>query len=117
MKKVLFLTALLGVSTSTFAATIFEPSEGVVCDKKSNFCVDNQGISMGWTKEYLGSDAEEKLSKETGRSGDIHLWEYTLSNGVYCDSHAKQCYTDRYFPRTKEKQEKKYTAKIFGTAK
>ena len=117
MKKVILMAVLLGLSTSTFAAAVFSPAKGVVCDKKSNFCVDNQGISMGLTTEYLGSKSQKKLQKSLGDGAGVSLGEYTFSNGVYCDSHEKQCYTDRYYPRTQDKQEPKLTAQIFGKAR
>ena len=114
MKKVILMTVLLGLSVSTFAATIFSPSKGIVCDKKANFCVDDQGISIGLTTQYLGNEAQEKLAKVIGDGINVNLWDYTLSNGVHCDSHEKKCYTDRYYPRTKDKDEPKLTEKIFG---
>lgn len=114
MKKIIVMTALLCASTGALAAAIFTPAKGVVCDKKSHFCVDEQGISMGLTTQYLGGKAQEKLQKSLGDGAGVSLGEYTLSNGVHCDSKEKQCYTDRYYPRGKDKQEQKLTAQIFG---
>ncbi|CAI1867703.1 Fels-1 Prophage Protein-like [Serratia quinivorans] len=114
MNKMMLMAVLLAISTSPFAASLFSPTKGVVCDKKSNFCVDEQGISMGLTTQYLGSKAQEKLQKSLGDGAGVSLGEYTLSNGVHCDSKEKQCYTDRYYPRKKDKQEPKLTTKIFG---
>jgi hypothetical protein len=42
------------------------------------------------------------------------MGSYTLSNGVHCESSEKQCYQDRYFPRTKES---KYTGMLFKQGK
>lgn len=114
MKKIMLMTLLLCVSTSTLASPIFAPTTGVMCDKKANFCVDDQGISMGLTTQYLGGKAQKKLQKSLGDGAGVSLGEYTLSNGAHCDSKEKQCYTDRYYPRSKDKQEPKLTAQIFG---
>ncbi|CAI1853717.1 Fels-1 Prophage Protein-like [Serratia quinivorans] len=117
MEKIFLMIVLLGLSTSTFAAAVFSPNKGVVCDKVSNFCVDNQGISMGLTTKYLGRQAQKKLTMIIGDSINVNLWEYTLSNGVHCDSHKKQCYSDRYYPRTKDKNESTWTPQIFGNTR
>lgn len=113
MKKLFLTAALLGVSTSIFAAAVFSPSRGVVCDTKSNFCVDSQGISMNLTTQYLGHRKQKKLAKMIGDGIDVNLWEYTFSNGVYCDSHEKKCYSDRFYPRSEDKHESKWTTEIF----
>ncbi|HHL2713230.1 TPA: YcgJ family protein [Yersinia enterocolitica] len=115
MKKFMIIALLLGFSASTLAAEILSPGKGIVCDKKASFCVDSQGISMVLTEKYLGTKAQERLTKVIGgNSRKVNLWDYTLSNGVHCDSHEKRCYTDRYFPRTREKLEPKLTEQIFG---
>lgn len=116
MKKLLVMAALLGTSASVLAADIYSPANGVVCDKKAGYCVDNQGIAMGLTELYLGKMAEDKLQKSLGESGGVSLSEYTLSNGVHCDSEAKQCYKDRFYPRTADKKENTLTQQIFDKA-
>ncbi|MCU6244220.1 YcgJ family protein [Enterobacter asburiae] len=117
MKKLLVMTLLLGMSASALAEDIYSPASGVVCDKKSGYCVDDEGISMGLTSKYLGEQAYSKLDKTLGNGTDIKLGEYTLSNGVHCDSEAKQCYKDRFYPRTPDKKENTLTQQIFGMAK
>ncbi|AEX52530.1 hypothetical protein GRAQ_01731 [Rahnella aquatilis CIP 78.65 = ATCC 33071] len=117
MKKIILMAALLGGSTFSFAAAVFSPTEGVVCDKKANFCVDNQGISMRFTAQYLGKQAQRTLQKSLGDGTGIDLGEYTFSNGVHCVSEDKQCYSDRFYPRTGDKYESTWTAKIFDKAR
>lgn len=117
MKKLLVMIALLGLSTSALAADIYSPVSGVVCDKKAGYCVDNQGIAMGLTALYLGKTAEDKLQKSFGDGGSDNLSEYTLSNGIHCDSNERQCYKDRFYPRTPVKKENTLTKLIFGIAK
>lgn len=116
MKKLLVMAVLLGMSVSALAADIYSPARGVVCDKKAGYCVDDEGISMRLTSKYLGEQAYSKLDKTLGNGTDINLGEFTLSNGVHCDSEAKQCYKDRFYPRTPDKKENKLTPKIFGKA-
>ena len=108
------LIMLLGVPIFSWASNVYSPIAGVICDKIALYCVDEQGISMGLTAEYLGPKAQEALVKKVDSRVSVHLWEYTLSNGVYCDSHEKQCYLDRYYPRTKEKYAPNLTQQIFG---
>lgn len=117
MKKLLVMIALLGGATSVLAADIYSPGNGVVCDKKAGYCVDNQGIAMGLTALYLGKMAQDKLQKSLGDGRGVNSREYTLSNGVHCDSNERQCYKDRFYPRTPDKKENTLTKQIFGTAK
>lgn len=114
MKKIVLMTVLIGLSASALASGVWSPDRGVVCDKKAGFCVDHDGISRGLTSLYLGEKASSKLDKTLGDGADVNLGEYSLSNGVYCDSKEKQCYKDRYYPRTPDKKEKPLTEKIFG---
>lgn len=116
MKRLVVMTALVVMSTSAFAADIYSPVNGVVCDKKSGFCVDDEGVSMELTSKYLGGQVYNQLDKMLGNATDINLGEYTLSNGVHCDSEEKQCYKDRFYPRTLDKKENTLTQQIFGNA-
>lgn len=105
MKKLLMMAVLLGTSASALTADIYSPASG-----------DDEGISMGLTSKYLGEQAYSKLDKTLGNGTAINLGEYTLSNGVHCDSEAKQRYKDRFYPRTPDKKEKTLTQQIFGKA-
>ncbi|KNC92272.1 YcgJ family protein [Trabulsiella odontotermitis] len=116
MKKLMVAASLLVTSASALAADIYAPTGGVVCDKKAGFCVDDEGISMGMTSKYLGEQVYNRLDKEMGYKGDVNMGEYTFSNGVHCDSEAKQCYKDRFYPRTPDKKENTLTQQIFGKA-
>ena len=42
------------VSAEPLQGAVFSPEQGIICDKKSGFCADSEGISLGFTKEYLG---------------------------------------------------------------
>ncbi len=85
---------LFGLATAQ--TSVFFPSPGVICDRKSPLCADATGISMGLTQRYLGDAAQGKLQQSLGDGRDVDMGSYTLSNGVSCDSKAKACYTDRF---------------------
>jgi hypothetical protein len=58
---------LLGFSSYTFAdpkpnsAITYPKPGGVVCDKKSGFCADQQGVSVAITEMELGKQASKNL--------------------------------------------------------
>ncbi|CAI1965990.1 YcgJ family protein [Serratia marcescens] len=81
---------------ATDATSVFFPSSGVICDRKSSLCADASGISLGLTLSYLGQAAQDKLQQTLGDGTGVDMGTYTLSNGVYCDSQAKACYSDRF---------------------
>lgn len=116
IKKMIAMAILLGASAWVSASTgnISFPDSGVICDKKAGYCADSMGISMGYTEQYLGKKAMEKLNKIT-RGPDVNLQAFTLSNGAHCDAKEKQCYTDRYYPRTADKRDNKLTQQLYGS--
>ncbi|MBU9839036.1 hypothetical protein J1780_03580 [Rahnella aceris] len=114
MNYLILTAALLSGPSVASAAGVFLPSAGVVCDTAGHFCADREGISMGLTTQYLGKSAQETLARAVGKGAEVQLWEYTLSNGVHCDAHERQCYTDRYYPRTAEKYDTRFTQHLYG---
>jgi hypothetical protein len=74
---------------------VFSPEQGIICDKKSGFCADSEGISLGYTGEYLGKDAEGKFTKITSSVKDFDTTSFVLSNGVLCDAKKKSCFTNK----------------------
>ena len=79
------------------AATLYSPYKGVLCDRKSGFCADREGISMGLTKLYLGTRAEQKLMDRRHQVGPdkFDTGEFTTSNGITCKAKQQACYTRR----------------------
>jgi hypothetical protein len=75
------------------AAPVYSPYKGVLCDSKSGFCADDQGISMGLTEEYLGKPASDKLMAEINKVGmnSFDATTFTMSNGVHCETKARNC--------------------------
>jgi hypothetical protein len=103
MKKVCAVTfiaaCLLPLSVSAdqqLKGEIFSPEQGIICDKKSGFCADAEGISLGYTGEYLGKAAEQKFDKMISSVQDFDTTSFVLSNGVLCDAKQKHCYTNKY---------------------
>lgn len=91
---------------------IFSPDKGVICDQKAGFCVDSYGISMAFTKEFLGQAAQDKVMKMIDDVGvdNFDTSRYSLSNKVYCDSAIKACFTDRY----QEQRQDTYSQILFN---
>ena len=75
---------------------VFSPDQGIICDKKSGFCADSEGISLGYTGEYLGKDAEEKFDKIISSVKEFDTTSFVMSNGVLCDAKKKHCYTNKF---------------------
>ena len=88
-KKVLVAVAILGMSIAAEAKSVFIADKGVICDRKSNLCVDKYGISMGLTQEYLGQKAVDRLNRVTNNMKGMDTKSFTLSNGLSCDSDRK----------------------------
>lgn len=112
MKKMLIVAAgaMALVPTFAMAYDIYSPDEGVLCDKASGFCADEQGISMGLTREYLGPAAEQKLAAMTS-GGSFDGSEYTLSDGTHCVSQRRVCTKSK----TNDTVSTQYTPVLFGT--
>ncbi|KYJ85720.1 YcgJ family protein [Sulfurovum riftiae] len=87
---------------------VYFPERGIVCDKKAGFCADSTGISMGYTKEYLGQAAQDKMMGYVEKD-HMETGSYTMSNGVYCDSAARACYNNKW----KERVDSYYTSMLF----
>jgi hypothetical protein len=84
------LAAPLGVSPAS--AQVITPSRGVVCDQAGQVCYDSQGVSMGLTQEYFGSQAVQNLLNQL-RGGPTPQ-DFRLSNGTACSSAARTCWSD-----------------------
>ncbi|MCQ1057790.1 YcgJ family protein [Photobacterium sp. DNB23_23_1] len=117
MKPLLLSLSLLFASPSSFGAQhtmhepLFSPDKGVLCDRQAGFCVDSYGISMGFTKEFLGQQAQDNMMELINRVGsnNFDTTRYSFSNKVYCDSEQKACFVDRF----SEEQLADYTSILF----
>jgi hypothetical protein len=98
------------VHAKTHEAAVYSPEHGIVCDKKAGFCVDEEGISMGFTEIYLGKKAVKKFMKMTAGMKDMDLKSYTLSNGLSCDSTKRICKKSKW----DEKADEYWTKVLFS---
>ena len=106
-------TALLPLTVSAnqqLKGEVFSPEQGIICDKKAGFCADSEGISLAFTGEYLGKDAQQKFSKIISSVQDFDTSSFVLSNGVECDAKVKRCYTNKY----DKVVDKAHTTAMFG---
>jgi|GEM_PF-5141529 len=78
------------------AGNVFSPDRGIICDKKSGLCMDGTGISVEFTKEYLGRSAAEKLMKRIEKFKNYDTTWVTFSNGLDCRAKEKVCYTGKH---------------------
>ncbi len=88
--------------------SVYSPEHGIICDKKSGFCADREGISLGFTQEYLGEKAANKFSRLIEKD-NMDTSSYTLSNGIYCDANTQKCYNNKW----KEKVDRHWTGILF----
>ncbi|AJR08317.1 hypothetical protein C9J03_12930 [Photobacterium gaetbulicola] len=117
MKPLLLSLGLFLFSPASFSEShtihepLFSPDNGVICDRQAGFCVDSYGISMAFTKEFLGQEAEDKMLELINRVGseNFDTTRYSFSNKVYCDSEQKACFVDRF----SEQQMTDYTSILF----
>ncbi len=117
MKRLLLIAFLCLASPLTVSAqlkgAVFSPSPGIVCDKKAQFCADDQGISLAYTKEYLGQKAENTMMgriKEGGGSANYDLTWFAFSNGVDCKTKEKVCRVSKH----SDKVDAAHTKALFG---
>lgn len=96
-----------GGSHNSHKGSVYSPARGVVCDRKSGFCADSYGISLGMTKDYLGQKNQDIWAKRT--SGNFDTSAFTMSNGVFCDTNDGRCYTNKL----KDSVDHYFTNKLF----
>jgi hypothetical protein len=102
--------ALAAPSTSLAqGAGLSFPQQGIVCDPRGQICFDQQGISMGLTRQYYGRRAEKDLMAQFS-SQPLPL-EYRLSDGSVCSVTARTCWSDGWRKRVVNQQ---LTAQQYG---
>ena len=87
--------------------SIFFPARGIVCDRKPGFCADSYGLSLGYTKIYLGQRQQDKWDSRI--NDNFNTTVFALSNRVYCDTNVRTCYTNR----RKDRVDHYFTNKLF----
>ena len=89
--------------------TVYSPDDGIVCDKKAQFCVDAMGVSLGYTKVYFNQKAQDMLLQKIDKE-NLPIDKYTFSNGIMCNSLKKSCFGIK---NGKKVLDKKFTQMIF----
>jgi len=97
-----------GGSTHHTKKGVFSPTQGIICDAKSGFCVDSYGISLGYTGSYLGKKNQDIWAKKL--SGDYITTEFSFSNRVYCNTKQRICKKEKYA----DKPDRYWTNILFG---
>jgi len=91
-----------------FSKNVFSPEEEVLCDKKSQFCSDSHGISLGFTKEFISEEAQKIWLKRMTK--DFSTTVFTMSDGIHCDTNQKICKKSKW----DEKIDVVITRRLFG---
>ena len=110
LTTILLMLALSTMIQAQDAKNVYSPEQGVICDKKSHFCVDSFGISMGFTKDFLGQKSVDKFMKMTDNLKDLDTTIFTFSNGLNCDTNKKICKKSKW----DEKKNVQWTQILFG---
>ncbi len=109
MAIVVLMISVGSVASAKTQGNVYSPEQGVICDKKSGFCSDSYGISLGMTKDFLGQKAADKFTKILADK-DFDATIYAMSNGLYCDTNKKICKKSKW----DEKADAHWTAVLFG---
>jgi len=103
-KTFLIGAALLCMGPSAFAqsnpnsAITYPNPGGVICDQKSGFCADEQGVSVAITEMELGKKASKKLMDQIRTVGieNFDATSFTMTGGLHCETKQKKCFTNKY---------------------
>lgn len=86
------LTQQLFGSVSSNGTGLNLPQAGVACDPAGQLCYDRMGLSLGLTREYYGSYAEQTALGNL--RGQAPPRQFRLSTGSACDVDARTCWSD-----------------------
>jgi len=103
------MMGVAGVANAKSKTNVYSPEQGIICDKKSGFCSDSYGISIAFTKEFLGQKSADKFTKILSDK-DFDPTSYTMSNGLSCDTKKKICKKSKW----DEKADAHWTKILFG---
>ncbi len=94
---VLLLSLLLAIAQAEenhLPVAITSPQQGVICNKEEKICYDTFGVSIGLTKEIMGDEAADKLTRElsTVAEASFDRTNFNPAQGVSCHTLEKACY-------------------------
>ena len=74
------------------SGAVFAPNPGSLCDRANQLCFDQQGLSLGITRDVFGRYAEKNALRNL--NGQAPPRQFLLSNGVACDVNVRLCWED-----------------------
>jgi len=95
---VLVLSSQACADSKPNSAITYPKPGGVICDKKSGFCVDDQGVSVAITEMELGKKASKNLMDQIRAVGieNFDATSFTMTGGLHCETKQKKCFTNKY---------------------
>ena len=91
-----FLTLPAGAGDTQLPGGLISPQAGSICNKKAKVCYDTFGVSIGITKDIMGEQAAEKLTRELAAVPEKFFDRTTFNpvQGTSCHTLEKMCYDD-----------------------
>ncbi|MFO7629249.1 MAG: YcgJ family protein [Prochlorococcaceae cyanobacterium] len=96
-------------SSGNSSAGLNRPQPGVVCDPAGQVCYDRMGLSLGLTREYYGTYAEQRVLSNL--RGQAPPRQFRLSTGAACDLDVRRCWSDGWQRRSVDAS---LTRQLFG---
>ncbi|OEU49287.1 MAG: hypothetical protein BA866_07695 [Desulfobulbaceae bacterium S5133MH15] len=98
--SVFFLQLVLqlpaSASDNKLPGNLISPQTGTICNEKVKICYDSFGVSIGITKDVMGEQAADKLTRElaTVSEENFDRTNFNPVEGVSCHTLEKACYED-----------------------
>lgn len=94
--QLLLLTPSAGAKGNLLPGGLISPQTGTICNEKVKVCYDTFGVSIGITKDIMGEQAAEKLTRELSAVPEDFFDRTTFNpvQGISCHTLEKACYED-----------------------
>ena len=96
--SVFFLLLLLPIEASAnnsrLPGDLISPQTGAICNEEVKVCYDTFGVSIGITKDIMGEQAADKLTRElsTVDEASFDRTNFNPVEGISCHTLEKACY-------------------------
>lgn len=90
---------------------VSSPQQGVICDAAGQLCYDSQGLSLGLTRSYFGTFAEQNALRNL--NGQPVPRQFRLSSGAACDVNQRLCWSDGWAQRVVDRN---LSSQLFGSS-
>ena len=100
LHSVFFLSLLLpleaSANNSRLPGDLISPQTGAICNEKVKVCYDTFGVSIGITKDIMGEQAAEKLTRKISAVSEANFdrTNFNPVQGISCHTLEKACYED-----------------------